>query len=155
MLLRHDVAGDHIRVMAAEDGTSCKVDRSDPDGRITTENLSMGSGEFEVFDAVSDNTYRISCTNRVMVAQISKSKDATEASNDPSLIILPSVPQWANRYLFSTPEFSGGTFPFYISSGSCWNIGEESPIISIWIACRYRKRKTLQHHIRTTLCQKW
>ncbi|XP_067942948.1 uncharacterized protein [Watersipora subatra] len=102
------VFGDQLKVVARASGTDCTLYRRLPDGVITTESFEIGQGEFFTRDVISNSTYKLTCTDRVFATQITKSQERGSHLHDPSLITIPPLEQYANRFIFSVPLFSGG-----------------------------------------------
>ena len=87
--------GDTFRVLADQDGTEVQLHGASPDS------VTLNAGEFAQWNLTE--SYRISASAPILVAQYSNGTEWDGVVSDPFMMLIPSATQFMPGYTFATP----------------------------------------------------
>ncbi|XP_067936654.1 uncharacterized protein [Watersipora subatra] len=99
--------GDYFHVIAAENDTVVEVS--------SRTSVSLNAGKSQTIAARSDEYISFRSNKPILLTQFSQSQKTMNEIGDPTMIVLPSVEQWANAYTFSptSNSYTGAKNEFY------------------------------------------
>ena len=97
--------GDYLKIVAAYDATTVTIQQAA--GKLVTQHLNKR--QFSTVLVPSNECVYIDSNNPILVTSFSLSQEsrASTEKSDPSMVVIPPIEQYRDRYTFSTVEYAG------------------------------------------------